>query len=115
MIGHDQVDVLLPLPGIKESDVRYNKHLLDRYLPDAHGVQVVRTAHLDRAHDLSGWQITVLGHGRHLVRARDLAPWYADVLPDADTLALARADFAGALLTRQIIADTPSPWRTTAG
>jgi hypothetical protein len=84
--------------------------LLVRYLPDAHGVQVVRTAHLDNAHDLSGWQITDLGHGRHLVRAQDLAPWYADVLPHSETLARARADFEDALLTKHVIADNPSPW-----
>jgi hypothetical protein len=103
--SHDQIDALQPLPGINEADVRYNKHLLGRYLPDAHGVQVVRTAHLANAHDLSDWQITDLGHGRHLVRAADLAPWYAQPLPDPDVLARARADFAGALLTRQVIAD----------
>ncbi|HET6209034.1 MAG TPA: hypothetical protein VFD94_01550 [Jatrophihabitans sp.] len=103
--SHNQLHVVQPLSGIAESDVRYNKHLLDRYLPDAHGVQVVRTAHLDNAHDLSDWQITDLGHGRHLVRAADLAPWYAQPLPEPDTLARARADFAGALLTKQLIAD----------
>jgi len=104
-ISHDQIDALQPLPGIDEADVRYHKDLLDRYLPDAHGVQVVRTAHLTNAHDLSGWQVTDLGHGRHLVRAADLAPWYGQPLPHPDVLARARADFAGALLTRQLIAD----------
>jgi hypothetical protein len=103
--SHNQLHAVQPLSGIAESDVRYNKHLLDRYLPDAHGVQVVRTAHLDHAHDLSGWQVTDLGHGRHLVRAADLAPWYGQPLPDPDVLARARADFAGALLTRELIAD----------
>jgi len=107
--AQDLLDSWLPLPGIKERHVRYNKHLLDRYLPDAHGVQVVRTAHLERARDLSDWQITDLGFGRHLVRAPDLAPWYADALPDPDVLAKARADFAGALLTEQVIADNPPP------
>ena len=38
-----------PLPGIGESDIRYNKHVLDRYLPDARGVQVVRTPPGERA------------------------------------------------------------------
>jgi hypothetical protein len=95
VLSHNRIHVLLPLAHIEEYHVRYNKHLLVRYLPDAHGVQVVRTAHLDNAHDLSGWQITDLGHGRHLVRAQDLAPWYADVLPHSETLARARADFEG--------------------
>jgi hypothetical protein len=109
-ISHNRLHELMPLPYVEEYHVRYNKHLLDRYLPDAHGVQVVRTAHLDNAHDLSGWQITDLGHGRHLVRAQDLTPWYAEVLPDPHVLEQARADFDGALLTRQIIDDNPSPW-----
>lgn len=108
--SHNNLHALQPLPGIEEYHVRYNKHLLDRYLPDVHGVQVVRTAHLDHAHDLSGWLITDLGSGRHLVRAADLAPWYADGLPDSQTLDRARTDFAGALLTEQVIADNPSPW-----
>jgi hypothetical protein len=105
--SHNQLHTVQPLAGIGEADLRYNKHLLDRYLPDAHGVQVVRTAHLDNAHDLSDWQISDLGHGRHLVRAADLAPWHGQPLPDPDVLARARADFAGALLTRQLIADHP--------
>lgn len=110
-ISHNSIHVPLPLPpDIEESDVRYNKHLLDRYLPDAHGMQVVRTAHLDRAHDLSDWQITDLGSGRHLVEAHDLDPWFASTLPDPDTLAAARADFAGAILTKTVIADNPAPW-----
>jgi hypothetical protein len=109
-ISHNAIHVLQPLPYVEEYHVRYNKHLLDRYLPDAHGVQVVRDAHLAKAHDLSGWQVTELGHGRHLVQAPDLAPWYANGLPDPDTLARARADFAGALLTEQIVKDNPSPW-----
>lgn len=108
--SHDGIDSLLPLPGTKEYEVRYNKHLLDRYLPDAHGVQVVTNAHVDNASDLSRWQITELGAGRHLVQAPDLAAWYAEALPDPDMLAQARADFAGALLTDQVIIDNPFPW-----
>lgn len=101
--SHTQLDAVQPLPGITESDVRYSKELLAEYLPDAHGVQVVRTAHLRNAHDLSGWQVTELGDDRHLVRAADLEPWYAQPLPDAGTLARARADFAGALLTKELV------------
>ncbi len=108
--SHDGIDSLLPLPGTKEYEVRYNKHLLGRYLPDAHGVQVVRTAHLDNASNLSGWQITDLGSGRHLVQAPDLTAWYAEALPDPEVLAQARADFAGALITDQVIIDNPFPW-----
>jgi hypothetical protein len=115
LISHSEVAACLPLPGIAEWDVRYNKHLLDRHLPDAHGVQVVRTAHLERARDLSSWRVTDLGHGRHLVRAHDLAPWFEDALPTADVLARAREDFAGALLTPRIIVDNPPASGPTAG
>jgi hypothetical protein len=104
------IDSAVQLPGIREYHVRYNKHLLDRCVPDAHGVQVLQTAHLERAHDLSAWDVTELGVGRHLVQARDLTPWYAETLPDADVLAQARADFAGALLTLDVIAANPPPW-----
>jgi hypothetical protein len=109
-IGIDTLDAVLPLPRIREYHVRYNRHLLDRYVPDAHGIQVLRGAHLERAHDLSGWEISDLGADRHLVQARDLAPWYAQQLPDPDVLAQARADFAGMLLTEDIIAANPPPW-----
>ncbi|MCA1647651.1 MAG: hypothetical protein LC797_20045 [Chloroflexi bacterium] len=113
--GRDALDIsdigsIVPLPGIRERHVRYNKHLLDRYLPDAHGIQIVRTAHLERARDLSSWKTTELGDDRYLVEAPELAPWYAHTVPDPDVLAQARADFAGALLTEEIIAANPPPW-----
>ncbi|PZS31128.1 MAG: hypothetical protein DLM58_12370 [Pseudonocardiales bacterium] len=104
------VGSVVPLPGIRESHVRYNKHLLDRYLPDAHGIQIVRTAHLERTRDLSSWKTTQLGDDRYLVEATELAPWYAHTVPDPDVLAQARADFAGVLLTEEIIAANPPPW-----
>lgn len=109
-LGLYNLDNVLPLPGIEEHHVRYNKHLSGRYLPDAHGIQLVRTAHLDNAHDLTAWDITDLGHDRHLVQARDLEPWYAHTQPEPDVLTQARADFAGALLTEQVITDHPTPW-----
>ncbi len=108
--GIEAIDSVQPLPGIQEYHVRYNKHLLERFVPDAHGIQVLRTAHLDRVRDLSGWDVTALDSDRFLVRARDLTPWYGQALPDADVLARARADFAGALLTEEVIAAHPPPW-----
>lgn len=45
------------------------------------------------------------------MRAKDLEPWYANIDPDPATLAKARADFGGMLLTPEIIADNPPPWR----
>jgi hypothetical protein len=101
-----------PLPsGITEIDVRYNRHLLDRYVPDAHGIQVLRDEHLANATDLSNWVITDLGAGRHLVEAPDLAPWYAGELPDPATVERARIDFGPMILTKATIAANPPPWK----
>jgi hypothetical protein len=99
-----------PRPGSKERNLRHNRHLLDRYVPDAHGIQVVRDAHLANAHDLSRWTVTDLGHGRHLVEAPDLAPWYADRLPDPGTVARARHDFGAMILTPDAVRANPPPW-----
>ena len=45
------------------------------------------------------------------MQAKDLEPWYATIDPDPETLAKARADFGGMLLTPEIIAANPPPWR----
>ena len=99
------------LPGIRETHVRYNKHLLLDHVPDAHGLQVLTDRHLAHARDLSGWEITDLGAGRHLVAAPDLAPWYAEPTPDPEVLARARNDFGPMLITEQLVAENPPPWR----
>lgn len=104
------IDRVVQLPGIRESHVRYNKHLLDKYVPDAHGLQVLREAHLLRAADLSRWDVSEVGHGRFLVEAADLEPWYADAVPDPAVLAQARLDFGDMLLTEQVISEHPAPW-----
>ena len=106
----DTIGHAVPLPGVAEWQLRDNKHLLATHTPDAHGIQILRDAHLERAHDLSDWSITDLGDGRHLVEARDLEPWYGQPLPDPDTLAQARLDFGSTILTAQAIADHPAPW-----
>ena len=110
-VGWNSLDNALALSGITEADVRYNKHLLDRWVPDAHGIQVLRDAHLTKASDLTDWNVTDLGHGRHLVEATDLAPWYQEPFPDPDTLTKARQDFGPMLLTKAVIAEHPPPWR----
>jgi hypothetical protein len=99
-----------PLPHVRESGIRYNKHLNSQYTPDAHGLQILTDAHLRHATDLSDWIIKPLGGGRHLVQAKDLEPWYATTTVDPETLAKARADFGAVLLTREIIASNPPPW-----
>ena len=99
------------LPYVKEYHIGYNRHLIAQYIPDAHGLQLLTDAHPAHANDLSDWMIEPLGVGKHLVQAKDLAPWYATIDPDPDTLAKARADFGGMILTPEIIANNPPPWR----
>lgn len=99
------------LPYVEEHHIRYNRHLTGRYIPDAHGIQLLTDAHLAHAKDLSDWIIEPVATGKYLVQAKDLEPWYAMIDPDPETLARARADFGGMLLTPEIIADNPPPWR----
>jgi hypothetical protein len=109
------VDVVQPLDGLSRSDVTHGKHLLADYALDAHGIQVLTDSHLAKAHDLSSWNITDLGHGRHLVEAPDLAAWYRHHLPSHSAVRKAREDFGAMILTKQVIADHLAPWlgRTT--
>ncbi len=104
------LDATVKLPGIREHHVRYNKHLLDRFIPDVHGIQVLRDEHLATLSDTRGWNITELTTGRYLVEAEDLEPWYADGVPDPSVLDAARAQFASVLLTPTIINSHPTPW-----
>lgn len=113
-------------PHVRGSDVRYNRPLLASFVPDAFGIQLLTDAHLERAHDLSQWDITSYAGGRHLVSARDLEAWFgpvdgrdergfyvAEALPPSDELvAQARADFGGMILTPHLIADN-DPWRAS--
>jgi hypothetical protein len=98
-----------PLACVDEADVRNNRHLWDRYIPDAHGIQLLTEEHLSRAGNLDDWDVRPLGPGRYLVRARDLTPWYAGTRPDPEVLTSARMDFAGLLLTPKVIKDNPRP------
>ena len=109
-ISWSNIALVQKLDAITEADVRYNRHLLTRYVPDAHGIQVLRDEHLANARNLRGWHITELGAGRHLVEANDLAAWYADELPDPDVVTSARNDFGEMLLTKETIAANPPPW-----
>jgi hypothetical protein len=99
------------LRGIQEADVRDNMHLIDRYVPDAHGIQVLTANHLANARDLSQWRVTELDHDRYLVEAADLAPWYATEQPDPATVESARNDFGPMILTKDVITANPPRWR----
>lgn len=109
-LSAQMLDATVKLPGIREHHVRYNKHLLDRFVPDVHGIQVITDQHLARLEDTRNWRITPLDGGRHLVEAEDLEPWYAATLPDPAVLDAARAQFAEILLSPEVIRAHPAPW-----
>lgn len=88
-----------PLQTLPVHAVHHNDPVWARRLPDAHALQLVNSAHLDRVLDLSRWSVTEVQPGRHLVQARDLAAWCAPGGPSDDVLARARADFAPAIAT----------------
>ncbi|NPC96742.1 hypothetical protein [Nocardioides sp. zg-DK7169] len=69
-------------------------------VPDAHGVQLLTGAHLDRARDLSNWVIDQIAPDRYLVTAPDLEPWFATGVADPAVVAAARADFGDMLRWR---------------
>lgn len=60
---------------------------------DAHPVNLLTDAHLNRAHDLADWTVEQVAPGRHLVSAKNLEPWFTGGSPPAEVLAKARADF----------------------
>ena len=90
-------------PYVRESAVRYNTPLLAMLTPDAHGIQLLTDAHLERAHNLSGWTTTSLNGGRHLVESKDLDAWYCSPEPEPGVLAAARADFGEMIMTPENI------------
>ncbi|HST80615.1 MAG TPA: hypothetical protein VLL08_02615 [Kineosporiaceae bacterium] len=91
------------LPHVSEAKVNRYRRLWDQYVPDAHGIQILTAAHLSRLGPLPDWEVRPLTGGGHLVQARDLEPWFAAAEPDPEVVAAARADFAGALLTPEVI------------
>ena len=109
-----RIDVPQKLPDLREFHIRYNRHLLSRYTPDAHGVQILTDQHLAQARDLSSWNIQELGHGRHLVEAADLTAWYSTPLPDQEVVDQARHDFGDMILTKETISANPPPWKPAA-
>lgn len=99
-----------PLPGPSAAKIIRAKHLAHRFVPDAHGVQVLTDHHLENARDLSTWNITDLGNHRLLVQAADLAPWYESAVPHPEVLHQARLDFGAMIITEATLAVYPPPW-----
>ena len=104
------LDIKQSLHGITEADVRYNKHLLTRYVPDAHGTQVLRAEHLTNASDSrtggSPASVTVATSSKPKIWRR-----YARPLPNPRTVIRARADFGAMILTNDTITTNPPPWK----
>ncbi|WP_110180949.1 hypothetical protein [Nocardioides solisilvae] len=99
----------------------FPRPLLASYVPDAFGVQLLTSAHLERAHDLSRWRVEQVAAERYLVSAADLEPWVTrqprephrphDVAPRPfDVQEQARADFGAMILTPETI-NAHDPWR----
>jgi hypothetical protein len=110
-IGWSDLAMARPrLPYVDARLIRYHRHLMSQYTPDAHGLQLLTDAHLEHANDLSGWVIEPLGVGKHLVAAKNPERWYANPDPDPETLMKARADFGKMILTPEIIESNPPPW-----
>ncbi|MFD0635576.1 hypothetical protein [Catenulispora yoronensis] len=76
---------------------RRNDPIWSSQVPDACGIQLLTQRHLDRAADLSAWQVEELCPGRYLVEAADVEGWYGPHGPSESTLAQARSDF-GAMI-----------------
>lgn len=74
------------------------RHLWASYVPAPHGVQLLTNAHLDRAHDLSGWLLDEVAPGRWLVTHPDREAWLTPE-PDPELVAEATADFGAMVLT----------------
>lgn len=110
LIGWGQQEQPMPLPAMDAGNLTTHRHLLTEYTPDAHGLQVLRDAHLEKAHDLGNWVITDLGHGRHLVEAPDLKAWYGSGGPDGTIIEQARLDFGSMILTSDTLLAAPPPW-----
>lgn len=98
------------LKYIEEVHVRYNRHLWAQYAPDPNGIQVLTKSHLDKATNLSNWDVTALPGDRYLVQARELRPWFAHDVPDQEVIDAARTDFGAMLLTLEVIEADPNGW-----
>ncbi len=122
--AYDWSDILLAFRDRTAHDghsLNLYPDLWGEWSPDPCGIQILTSAHLAKAHDLSDWTITGLGDDRHLVEARNLADWYAQppsriYYRDPGFMAKPRADFGDMILTRQRAADlglTTRPLRHT--
>ncbi|WP_277441775.1 hypothetical protein [Streptomyces sp. SPB162] len=90
------------LPPLREEipayALRMHADLWNRFVPDAHCMQLLTDEHLAQVSDLSRWNVTHVTAGRTLVEAPDLAEWLRPGGPSPSIVDQARADFGRALV-----------------
>ncbi|GAB3035579.1 hypothetical protein GCM10011376_18590 [Nocardioides flavus (ex Wang et al. 2016)] len=96
-----------------------NRHLWASRVQQPHAIQVLTSAHLELAHELSGWSVESVAEDRWLVAAEDVEPWFptsddVDRMADVPTEIMASAvrDFGDMLLTPEVAAANPLPQRS---
>lgn len=95
--------------GLLQGEWQNNRHMWTTHLPDAFGIQVVTSAHLERFRYLEdGWNVTSVGNDRYLVEAKNLEPWFAQ--PEPVNREFARMDMSGLILTEDAIRSDPLGW-----
>lgn len=87
-----------PLPTVAAHALNENTTMWSRFVPDAHAMQLLTGEHVRNASDLSGWNVTPVGHDRFLVEAPDLVEWFSPGGPRESVVTKARADFGGAIV-----------------
>lgn len=94
-IGWQSMEVNGPAVNVTSAWYYARRKELQYTVPDAHGVQLLSGAHLNRSHDLSNWIVEEVCPDRFLVSAPDLAPWFESGVADPEVVSAARSDFGG--------------------
>lgn len=101
--------------GYAQSLWSENRHLWATRVQQPNAVQVLTSAHLELAHDLSSWTVEQVAEDRWLVATADLGPWFdhagdedAQNVPP-DVMESAVRDFGDMLLTPEVAAAHPLP------
>lgn len=99
-VGWDDVVDWCPprLPRVPVTYSRRPLHLERTLVPDAYGIQLLSRAHLDRAPDLSNWQVEEVAPGRYLVTSTQLDAWFGPEGPNEATLRKARHEFESLIM-----------------
>ncbi|NPC43762.1 hypothetical protein [Nocardioides sp. zg-1230] len=104
--------------GYVESLWLENRHLWTSHVQQPNAIQVLTSAHVERAHDLSSWAVERVAEDRWLVATPDLGPWFDHAGDDdaqnvpLDVMESAVSDFGDMLLTPEVAAAHPLPSRT---